>query len=46
VEAGKTPQAVRPGMPPANGEGGAFAPLRHPVFRWLWLASLGSQMGT
>ena len=31
--------------PPANGAG-AFAPLRHTVFRWLWLASLASQMGT
>src|SRR6266566_3229280 len=39
------------GRPPppsaaAAETGGALAPLRHTVFRWLWLASLASQMGT
>ncbi|MDQ6899944.1 MAG: MFS transporter [Candidatus Dormibacteraeota bacterium] len=41
MEVGRTAQAV----PPANGEG-PFGPLRHTVFRWLWFASLASQMGT
>jgi MFS family permease len=45
VEVSQTPQAAPAGGPPPNGEG-AFAPLRHTVFRWLWLASLASQMGT
>jgi MFS family permease len=45
VEVGKTPQAVPSGEAPANSEG-AFAPLRHTIFRWLWLASLTSQLGT
>src|SRR5256885_718069 len=45
VEVGKTPRAAPWAAPPANGEG-AFAPRRHTVFRWLWLASLASQMGT
>ncbi len=26
--------------------GGTFAPFRHPVFRWLWFASLASNLGT
>src|SRR6266700_1233294 len=34
-----------PAAAPAATEG-ALAPLRHTVFRWLWLASLASQMGT
>jgi MFS family permease len=45
MEVRETPRSVPPGAAPAGG-GGAFAPLRHTVFRWLWLASLASQMGT
>lgn len=30
----------------APAEGGAWAPLREPVFRALWLAILGSNIGT
>ena len=31
--------------PARPAEGSAWAPLAHPVFRWLWLAQLGSNIG-
>jgi hypothetical protein len=37
-----TPQA----LPASPAAAGALAPLGRQVFRWLWLASLASQMGT
>ncbi|HEY7198763.1 MAG TPA: MFS transporter, partial [Candidatus Dormibacteraeota bacterium] len=38
---------ARPGAaPPPGGAFAALEPLRDTVFRWLWLASLASQLGT
>jgi MFS family permease len=37
---------VESGVTPETGEGSAYAPLRRPVFRTLWTASLASNLGT
>jgi MFS family permease len=40
----RRPRRNRPA--PARGRLAALAPLRHAVFRWIWIASLASQLGT
>src|SRR5262245_13487183 len=35
-----------PAQAPPNVSASAFAPLRHRLFCWLWIASLGSNIGT
>src|SRR5262245_13768018 len=35
-----------PAAAPPDGSASALAPLRHRLFRWLWIASLGSNIGT
>ncbi len=37
---------ARPTPAARNVSASAFAPLRHRLFRWLWIASLGSNIGT
>ena len=37
---------VATGVTPGTGDSSAYAPLRQPVFRALWLASLASNLGT
>jgi hypothetical protein len=39
--AGVASQAATAGAVPST-----FAPLARPLFRWLWIASLGSNVGT
>jgi MFS family permease len=38
--------AAAPAPAPAKVAASAYAPLRHPLFRWLFIAALGSNIGT
>src|ERR687883_2121250 len=44
--AADTAAAGRPASGPASTEPPAWAPLRQPAFRWLWLGVLISSIGT
>ena len=39
-------QATGQGLTPGAADASAYAPLRQPVFRALWIASLASNLGT